>query len=156
MPKNGDGLLLFQRIFLRNRSLNIARWFTVKNAKFGRGNLWWTKNLLGENEMWWAVENHNYTCHPCIKEFLNSNFLKESLTKYQIVKKMPEISHTHKNLPYKYHVRCMRGIFFFNFASCEPFWHKFEICMFYNSSEQMRQQWFSVGCDTDFLLKKFL
>ena len=72
-------------------------------------------------------------CHPCTRFKL---LIKELLTKYKIFKKLPQISHTHKNcdffkqaynwnffdqllLPYKFYGSGMRGILFFNFASCE-------------------------------------
>ena len=31
-----------------------------------------------------AADNHNYMCHTCAKEFLDSNFNEQLLTKYQI------------------------------------------------------------------------
>ena len=47
--------------------------------------------------MWCAADNHNYTCHICAKGFLDLNFNKQLLTKYQIFKKLPQISHIHQN-----------------------------------------------------------
>ena len=32
------------------------------------------KNWLSRNQMWCAADNHNYMCHVCAKELLNSNF----------------------------------------------------------------------------------
>ena len=61
--------------------------------------------------------------------------IKKLLAKYRFFKKLPEISHIQKNrkfssiivisldqllLPYKFYGGSMKGILFFNFASCEP------------------------------------
>ena len=52
--------------------------------------------------MWCAVGNHNYMSHICAKGLLDSNFLiKQLLTKYQILTKLPQISHIHKNRIFK-------------------------------------------------------
>ena len=66
---------------------------------------------------------------------LDSNFnYKQLFTKYQVLTKLPQISHIHKNrnflkynwdflhqplLPYKFHGSDMWGMYFFIFASCE-------------------------------------
>ena len=57
-----------------NRSLSDARWFCGKKCKIGKGNLYLTENRLSWNEMCCASDNHNYMCHTCAKEFLNSSF----------------------------------------------------------------------------------
>ena len=48
--------------------------FYGKNAKIGKGNLYLTENRLSGNEMWCAIENHNYMCQICAKGVLDSNF----------------------------------------------------------------------------------
>ena len=47
--------------------------------------------------MWCATDNHNYMCHICAKELLDSNFNLAVIDKYQIFKKIPQILHNHKN-----------------------------------------------------------
>ena len=74
VKKRRQVLALFISIFLRNRSLSDARWFCGKKHKIGKGNLYWTENQLSWNEMCCASNNHNYMCHTCAKEFLNSSF----------------------------------------------------------------------------------
>ena len=83
-------LALFMTIFLRNRSLSDAWWFYGKNRKIGKGNLYLTENRLSWNEMCCASDNHNYMCHTCAKEFLNSSFNKAVINK---------ISHFHNIAP---------------------------------------------------------
>ena len=69
--RKGDGFLaLFISIFLRNRSLSDVSWFYGKKRKIGKGNLYLTENRLSWNEMCCALDNHNYMCHTCAKEFL--------------------------------------------------------------------------------------
>ena len=41
-----------------------------------------------------------YMCHICAREFLDSN-IKQLLTKCQLLTKLPQISHTHKNRNFK-------------------------------------------------------
>ena len=68
--------------------------------------------------------------------------LRQLLTKYQIFKILPQISHFHKNHnfssifttlldqllhPYKSYGRDMSGILFFIFASCEPLSCNFDL-----------------------------
>ena len=65
---------LFKSIFLRNRPLSNARWFYGKKCKIEKGNLYLTENQLSLNQMCCAADNHNYMCHTCAKEFLDSNF----------------------------------------------------------------------------------
>ena len=33
-----------------------------------------SENRLSRNEMWCTADSHNYLCHICAKEFLDSNF----------------------------------------------------------------------------------
>ena len=47
--------------------------FTVKTQNWGE-NLYLTENWLSWNEMCRASDNHNYMCHTCAKEILNSSF----------------------------------------------------------------------------------
>ena len=71
-------------------------------------------------------------CHPCVKGILDSDFNKAVMDKYQIFKKLPQISHIHKNLNikkydwklidqlllhYKVYGSDVRGIYCFIFAS---------------------------------------
>ena len=58
---------------MRNGSLSDARWFYGKKRKIGKGNLYLTENRLSWNEMCCAADIHNYMCHTCAKEFLDSN-----------------------------------------------------------------------------------
>ena len=44
-----------------------------------------------------AADNHNYMCHTCAKEFLDSTLIKQLVTKYQIFTKLPQIPHIHIN-----------------------------------------------------------
>ena len=73
--RKGDGFKLFLSAFSWETDLLVTLSdFTVKNAKIVKGNLYLTENGLSWNEMWCASDNHNYMCHTCAKEFLNSNF----------------------------------------------------------------------------------
>ena len=67
---------LFKSIFLRNRSLNNARWFYGKKCKIGTGNLYLTENRFSGklNEMWCVSDSYNNMCRICAQEFLDSNF----------------------------------------------------------------------------------
>ena len=56
-----------------DRSLTLGD-FTAKKRKIGKGNLSLTENRLSRNEMWCVSDNHNYMCHTCAKELLDSNF----------------------------------------------------------------------------------
>ena len=67
-------MLFLKAFFLRNQSLSNARWFYGKKLKIGKGKLYLTENRLSWNEMCCAADNHNYICHTCAKEFLDSNF----------------------------------------------------------------------------------
>ena len=82
-----------------------------------------------------ALDNHNYMCHTCAKEFFNSSFNKAVIDEISNFTILPQISHFHKNHnfssvfsnfldqllhPYKFYGRDMSGILFFIFASCEP------------------------------------
>ena len=77
MKKRRRVLALFISIFLRNRSLSDDRWFCGKkrqSRQIGKGNLYLTENRSSWNELCCASDNHNYMCHTCAKEFLNSSF----------------------------------------------------------------------------------
>ena len=39
------------------------------------------ENRLSRNKMWCTAENHNYMCHICAKEFLDSIFYKGLIDK---------------------------------------------------------------------------
>ena len=47
----------------------------VKKRKIEKGNLYLTENQISRNEMWCVADIHNYMCHICAKEFLDSNFV---------------------------------------------------------------------------------
>ena len=71
--------------------------FAVKKRKIGKGNLYFTENRFSLNEMCCASDNHNYMCHTRAKDFfLIRASIKQLLTKYQIFKILPQISHFHK------------------------------------------------------------
>ena len=128
-------LALFISIFLRNRSLSDARWFYGKKRKNSKGNLYLTENRLSWNEMFCASDNHNYMCHTCAKEFLNSSFELSSYwqnikfsrycPKFHIFTKIVIFKYIcnfldQLLLPYKFYGGDMSGILFFIFTSCEP------------------------------------
>ena len=135
MKKRRWVLALFISIFLRNRSLSDARWFYGQKRKIGKGNLYLTESRFSWNEMCCASDNHNYMCHTCGKEFLNSSLQLSSYwqnikfsqycPKFHIFTKMA-IFQVHLQLfrptasPYKSYGRDMSGILFFIFATCEP------------------------------------
>ena len=66
------GFLFFKSIFLRNQSLSNARWFYSKMHKIGN------------------------VSHDVQKDFKIWTLIKQSLQKYQIFMKLPQISHIHK------------------------------------------------------------
>ena len=136
-------LALFISIFLRNRSLNDAKWFYGKKRKIGKGNLYLTENRLSWNEMCCASDNHNYMCHTCEKEFLNSSFNQAVIDKISNFHDIaPNFTFSQKSQffkyicnfldqllhPYKIYGRGMLGILFFIFASCEPLTFQGIIC----------------------------
>ena len=101
----------------------------------GKGNLHLSENRLSFNEMCYAAANHNYMCHTCAKEFLNSNFNEAVIDKISIFNEIaPNSTYLHKSsffkhicnsfaqllYPCKFNGRDMSGILFFIFASCEP------------------------------------
>ena len=46
--------------------------------------------------MYCASDNHNYMCHTCAKEFFKiRTSIKQLLTKYQNLTKLPRIPHIH-------------------------------------------------------------
>ena len=61
-----------------------------------------TENHLSRNKMLYVADNHNYMCHICAIEFLDSNFNQAVIENiYQFFIKWPQISHTHKNPNFK-------------------------------------------------------
>ena len=131
--------------------------FKVKKRKIGKGNLYLSENRLSWNEMCCAADNHNYMCHTCAKEVLDSNFNEAVVDKISIFQEITTNStYSHKSYffkhvcnfldqllhPYKFHGRDMSGILFFIFASCEPLkcnlnklWHK--LYGFFNSNQSI-------------------
>ena len=89
---------LFKGIFSRNWSLSNARWFNGKKRKIGKRNLYLSENRLSRNEMCYAVENTIICVTYVQKNFEIQTFIKQLLTKYQILTKLPEISHIHKKI----------------------------------------------------------
>ena len=68
--KKGDGFLFFLKTFSWETDL-FLRWFYSKIRKIRKGNLYFTENQLGRNEMWYAEDNHSYMCHIWAKGFLD-------------------------------------------------------------------------------------
>ena len=66
--------VLFNSIFLKNRSLTNGRGFYGEKRKIGKRNLYLSEDQLSRNEIWCATDKHSYTCHVCAKGFLDSNF----------------------------------------------------------------------------------
>ena len=54
--------------------------------------------------MWCAADNHKYMYHICAKGYFKiRTLIKHLLTKYQIFKELPQISHIHtKIIIFKY------------------------------------------------------
>ena len=75
LRKKGDGFLLFLKVISWETDLWVTPGdFTVKKRKIGKRNLSLTENQLSSTEMCCAADNHNYMCHTCAKECLDSNF----------------------------------------------------------------------------------
>ena len=86
--------------------------------------------------VWRAANNHNYMCHTFAKGFLDSNFavidkilnFHENCPKFHMFTKWKFYFFLKYNwnfldqliVQYKFYGRDMRGIYLFNFASCEP------------------------------------
>ena len=51
--------------------------------------------------MWFVADNHKNMCPVCAKEFWNSTLIKHLFKEYQILPKLPQISHIHKNQNFK-------------------------------------------------------
>ena len=90
------------------RSLSNGSWFYSKKCKTGKGNLYSTENQLSWNEMCCAADNHNHICHTCAKHFFYIRISKQLLTKYKIFKKLPQISHIHKNCNFQVYLHFFR------------------------------------------------
>ena len=84
-------------------------------------------NRLSRNKMWCASDNHNNMCHICAKELLDLKPVNINcpqfyiFTKIIIFFKYNWIFLDQPLLPYKFHSSDMWGMYFFIFASCEPF-----------------------------------
>ena len=90
MRKKGDVFLLFSKAFSWETDLWVTLGdFTVKKRKIGKGNLYLTENRISWNEMCCAADNYNYMCHPCAKEFWDSNFNKAVIDKISHFPKLP-------------------------------------------------------------------
>ena len=132
LQKKGDGFLLFLKAF----SWETDFWITLgdfkvkKTRKIGKGNLHLSENRLSWNEIWRAADNHNYMCHKCTKEFLDSNLNQAVIDKISNFHEIsPNSTYSHKSQflkyirnfldqllhPYKFHGRDMSGILFFSF-----------------------------------------
>ena len=59
-------------------------------------NLYLSENQLNETNVV-CRDNHNYTCHICAKEFLDSNCDSAVINKISIFMTLLHISHTYKN-----------------------------------------------------------
>ena len=85
--------------------------------------------------MWCAADNHNYMCHICEKEFLDSNFNEAVINKISNFHEIaPNFTYSQKTqvlkynwnfldqqlLRHKFNGRDMNGMYFFSFASYEP------------------------------------
>ena len=101
---------LFKSIFLRHQSMSNTRWFCSKTHKIGKGNLYLTKIDWVETKsavqkiitiIWVTCVQKNSQIHTLTKQLLVIYFKTTLL------------------LPYKIHGSSMRGILFFNLASCE-------------------------------------
>ena len=94
-----------------------------------------TENRLSWNGMCCAADNHNYMCHSCAKEFLDSNLneaVNDKISNFHEIAQNSTYSHKLYFLkyicnfldqllhPYKCHGRDLSGIVFFIFASCKP------------------------------------
>ena len=90
LQKKADGFLLFLKAFSWETDLWVALGdFTVKNAK-----LYETENRLSRNKMWCTEDIHNYMCHLCAKEYLDSNF------NYAIIDKISNFHEITQNFTY--------------------------------------------------------
>ena len=62
-----------------------------------KGNLYLTENRLSWNEMCRAADNHNYMCHICAKEFLDSSFTNAVVDKISDFHEIaPNFTYSHK------------------------------------------------------------
>ena len=60
-------------------------------------NLYLTENLLGRNKIWSAKNNTVIMCHICAKDIFIQTLINQFITTYQYLKKLPQISHIHRN-----------------------------------------------------------
>ena len=125
LKTKGDGCLLFLKAFLKI--------FCSKKRKIGKENLYSTKNQLGRNETCCAEDNHNWV--TCVKRtsqiriWRNIEFSRNcskfhiftTIVIFQLVfQSQIVIYYTNCFYPIHFHGSSMRGILFFNFASCKP------------------------------------
>ena len=79
-------IALVKSIFLRFRFLSNARWFYGKKYKIWKGNQNWKLMKYTQN-----VDNQNFMCYICAKEFSASNFnLKAVIDKISIFHKIAQ------------------------------------------------------------------
>ena len=134
--KKADGFLLFLKAFSWETDLLVTLGdFTVKNVKLGREICVELKINLVETKCGVRWLNTIISVTYVEKDFYIRTLIRQLLTKYQFFKKLPQISHTHKNCKFK----SIIGLFFrptastleillqwhvrnvlFIFASCEP------------------------------------
>ena len=117
---------------MRNRSLSNAGWFYGKKRKIGKGNFYSTENQLRGNVKW-CLQIISIICITYVqKKFkIRSFMIKAVIYKISNFNEIAQISHIHKNrifqsiigtfwdqplLPYKFHGKDIKGIWFFNFC----------------------------------------
>ena len=114
-------------IFLRKRSLSNAKWFCVKKRKFRKGNLHLIKIDLIETifAVWRIITIMSNMCEKEFLELLENIEFSNKCPKFHIFTKNGKFSRILGIfrptilIPYKFHGSSIRGILFFNFASCE-------------------------------------
>ena len=65
-----------------------------KKRKIWKGNLYLTENRLSWNEMCCTADNHNYMCHTCAKELLDSIF------NWAVIEKISNLNEIAPNFTY--------------------------------------------------------
>ena len=84
-------------IFTISKTWNSIKVMKLFKPIVGNGNLHLTDNRSGRNEIYFAKDNHSYTCHIIGQEFKIWTLTKQKLTRYQIFKKLPQILQIRKN-----------------------------------------------------------
>ena len=84
---------------MRKRFLSnsIGNFEIKKTSKIEEGNLYLTENRLSRNKICCAEDNHSYMSKTWPKEFQIRTLIEQLLPKYRFFKKLPKISHIHKN-----------------------------------------------------------